>query len=80
MNKVFNVQSVVIAILLMALASLANINNQLLDHNEKLTNQVSLLNAKLNKITVSTSHIKQRITELENKFEPKFKDLLAVKK
>ena len=80
MNKIFNFQSIIITILLVALASLIHTNNQILVQNKKLTSQVSSLNSKLNKVNTSTNKIEQRMAKLENKLEPKFQDLLALNK
>ena len=77
MSKVFSFQSIIIAILLAALAFLVRTNNQIVVQNQKLNSQVLRLNSKLDDVNISTHKIEQRMAELENKLKPKFQGLLA---
>ena len=77
MNKVLNFQTGIIAILLAAVTFLIYSNLQILEQNQKLSDQVLTLNNKLNKANVSTLKIEQRMAKLEKQLKPKYQDLLA---
>ena len=77
MNKVFNFQTAIIAILLAAVTFLIYSSMQNLEQNQKLSKQVLALNSKLNKANASTHKIEQRMAKLEEQLKPKYQDLIA---
>lgn len=77
MNKVFSFQNVIIAILLAVVTFLIFSNLQILEQNQKLSEQVLTLNSKLNRANASSHKIEQRMAKLEEQLKPKYQDLIA---
>lgn len=77
MNKVSNFQTVIISILLITVVFLVYSYQQIWEQNQKLSEQVSVLNSKLNKANALTQKIEQRMANLEEQLKPKYQDLIA---
>ncbi len=75
MNKFISI--VVMAILLSAVAYLTYTNHQILAHNTELSNQVSLQNAQLNRLSASSKKIEQRLLALESNQKHRMRELLT---